>query len=85
MVCVKSAVLVPTRWAGTTGAARSSDGVVSIPPFPRFGPCIQSDSNCLDNERNVPRFLSPSKPGHWQSGDRGIGDGRGFDELARCS
>jgi hypothetical protein len=40
LVCVKSAVLVPTRWAGTTGAARSSDGVVSMPPFPRFGPYI---------------------------------------------
>ena len=40
----ESAVSVPTRWVGATGAARSSDGVVSIPPFPRFGPCIQSDS-----------------------------------------
>jgi hypothetical protein len=40
---VKSAVSVPIRWAGTTGGARSSDGDVSIPPFPRLGPCIQSD------------------------------------------
>jgi hypothetical protein len=44
LVRAESAVSVPTRWAGATGAARSSDGVVSIPPFPRFGPCIQSDS-----------------------------------------
>ncbi len=35
---VESAVSVPSRWAGATGGARSSDGVVSIPPFPRFGP-----------------------------------------------
>jgi hypothetical protein len=35
---VESAVLVPSRWAGTTGGARSSDGAVSILPFPRFGP-----------------------------------------------
>ena len=35
---VKSAVSVPSSWGGTTGGARSSDGVVSIPPFPRFGP-----------------------------------------------
>ena len=35
---VESAVSVPNSWAGTTGGARSSDGVVSTPPFPRFGP-----------------------------------------------
>jgi hypothetical protein len=35
---VESAVSVPNSCAGTTGGARSSDGVVSMPPFPRFGP-----------------------------------------------
>lgn len=35
---VESAVSVPISWAGTTGGARSSDGVVSTPPLPRFGP-----------------------------------------------
>jgi hypothetical protein len=35
---VESAVSVPNNWTGTTGGARSSDGVVSIPPLPRFGP-----------------------------------------------
>ena len=43
LVHVRSAVSVPTRWAGAAGGARSSDGVVSMPPFPRFGPCILSD------------------------------------------
>ena len=43
LVHVESAVSVPTRWAGAAGGARSSDGVVSMPPFPRFGPCILSD------------------------------------------
>lgn len=35
---VESAVSVPNKCAGTTGGARSSDGVVSMPPFPKFGP-----------------------------------------------
>jgi hypothetical protein len=35
---VESAVSVPTRWTGATGGARSSDGLVSRPPFPRFVP-----------------------------------------------
>jgi hypothetical protein len=64
LVGLESAVLVPTRWGGTTGGARSSDGDVSIPPFPRVGPCIQSNSTCLNNGQNVPKFLSRSKRGH---------------------
>jgi hypothetical protein len=47
LVHVESAVSVPTRCAGAAGGARSSDGVVSIPPFPRFGPCMQSDSEAF--------------------------------------
>ena len=43
LVHVESAMSVPTRWVGAAGGARSSDGVVSMPPFPRFGPCILSD------------------------------------------
>jgi hypothetical protein len=64
LVGVESAVSVPTRWAGTTGGARSSDGDVSIPPLPRFGPCIQSVSERSNNGKNVPKFLSLSKRGH---------------------
>jgi hypothetical protein len=28
------------RWSGGAGAVRSSLGMMSIPPLPRFGPCI---------------------------------------------
>jgi hypothetical protein len=39
---IESAVSVPTMCGGRTGGARSSDGVVSRPPLPRFGPYIQN-------------------------------------------
>jgi hypothetical protein len=41
VACVESAVSVPTKCGGITGGTRSSDGAVSIPPFPRFGPYSQ--------------------------------------------
>lgn len=34
----ESALSDPSRCGGATGGARSSDGVASMPPFPRFGP-----------------------------------------------
>jgi hypothetical protein len=43
VTCVESAVSVPTKCGGTAGGSRSSDGAVSIPPFPRFGPYTESD------------------------------------------
>jgi len=46
LVRVGSAVSDPTRCGGGTGGARSPDGVVSMPPFPRFGPCMRSDQRC---------------------------------------
>jgi hypothetical protein len=46
----------PTRCGGGTGGARSSDGVVSMPPFPRFGPCTQSDQRWWITERTRPNF-----------------------------
>lgn len=80
-----SAVSVPTSCGGTTGGARSCDGVVSMPPFPRFCPYRRSGQirTSVYCQRPVPRSLSLNRRGHWQSGSRDIGDGPGFDELAR--
>jgi hypothetical protein len=44
---------------------------------------IRSEVFFRITDRNVPKSLSPSKWGRSQLGGQDIGDGRGFDELAR--